>query len=101
MGGIEKCIECIPMYGIAAIIILFVFISIILRIILFCGTYSEADINHYFENNETVDSYINSNDINSINSDDIILPKYVQFDDLTDEEIQYTVPPKYILDNAS
>lgn len=91
MGGSDKCPDCVSVYSIVGFIFTFGIISCIFKIILFY--YSEKVINDYIEDIETTHSY-DSNDSNT-NSTDIILPKYVNFDELNEDEIEYTVPPKY------
>ena len=89
MGDIDNCPGCIPNYGEMVIIILFTIVYVVyvvFRIILIC----------YIRNDDILDNYTDTSTGSSTDSgNDIMLPKYTHFDELTEDEIQYTLPPVY------
>lgn len=87
MDDLENCPGCIPIYGAILVIILFTIVYVVFRILLICYIHNDDILDNY------TDTSTGSSSINS--SNDIMLPKYTHFDELTDDEIQYTLPPVY------
>lgn len=86
MDDLDNCPGCIPIYGAILIIILFTIVYVVFRILLIC----------YIHNDDILDNYTDTSTGSSTDrGNDIMLPKYTHFDELTEDEIQYTLPPVY------
>jgi uncharacterized membrane protein len=87
--SLDNCTECIVFYSIGIIMGLFIIVYIVFRVILLYHVHTNIVLDHY--NDTDIDS--NTNITNGGN--DIMLPKYTHFDELTEDEIQFTLPPVY------
>lgn len=87
--NLENCPECTPIYGAILVIVLFTIVYVVFRILLIC----------YIHNDDILDNYTDTSTDSANTGNDIMLPKYTHFDELTEDEIQYTLPPVYNEEN--
>lgn len=83
--NLDNCPECTPIYGAILVIVLFTIVYVVFRILLIC----------YIHNDDILDNYTDTSTDSANGGNDIMLPKYTHFDELTEDEIQYTLPPDY------
>ena len=83
--NLDNCPECTPIYGAILVIVLFTIVYVVFRILLIC----------YIHNDDILDNYTDTSTDSANTGNDIMLPKYTHFDELTEDEIQYTLPPDY------
>jgi uncharacterized membrane protein len=87
--NLDNCPECTPIYGAILVIVLFTIVYVVFRILLIC----------YIHNDDILDNYTDTSTDSANAGNDIMLPKYTHFDELTEDEIQYTLPPVYNEEN--
>ena len=87
--NLDNCPECTPIYGAILVIVLFTIVYVVFRILLIC----------YIHNDDILDNYTDTSTDSANTGNDIMLPKYTHFDELTEDEIQYTLPPVYNEEN--